>query len=119
MDDPFSKLITLLLKILPNNGQDKGFVFDGQAENLEGLFSKFDRFPLIQELKKRAATPSLPAKKWVPMQAKADFMSTAERDVRMRFRNRIQGFKNRTINNSYATANIERLQKELDTIEAS
>ena len=115
----FEKLYALLSKALKNNDGSAGFAFDGQSQSLEELLKKFARDEMIDVLKKRSQEESLPAKKWVPLVAQIDFMSAAERDTRLRFRNRIQAFNLRNQTNTFASQSLDTFRKELMDIEGA
>lgn len=116
--EKFIELTKLLDEAFVRNGETDGFCFDEKAPNLKELLKKFERDELIAELKKRALKKTK-ASQWVPLVSQIDFMSRAERDVRLRFRNRIQSLRLRRTGTELARKSLETLFKELSTIEST
>ena len=96
MDNNFKKLIETLQKALVKNGSGFSLCFDkiDGVTKLEDLFKLCDRESAVQELQKMATSSgAVLAKKWIPLASQIDYLTTTERDLRLRFRNRVQAFR--------------------------
>lgn len=113
----FDQFITFLNKALQANGGIQGMAFDGSVANLTALYKNCDRTDIINDLQQKAQQ-GCDASDWVPQAHRADFMTVCERDLRLRFRNRIQSLGTRTIGSQYAVPAVKSAQSTMDTIES-
>ena len=117
-ESKFTELVKILDDALAKNGGSKGFCFDGQGD-LTKLLKNFERKSLVAVLKQRAMKKGVKAREWSPVAAQVDFMSVAERDVRLRFRNRIQSMNLRTKTAELGRSSMKTMSQEIDKIEKS
>lgn len=120
-EKPFNELIKVIDLALQKNAGEGGFCFDDvkNITNLTALFKLFDRTEMVATLKKRAQKKGLKAKEWVPLVAQIDYMSSTERDIRLRFRNRIQALRLRDSNMLFARQGLRTFATEINGIESS
>lgn len=91
------------------------FVFDGAGADASDVAKKMlDRTGLINYLRSVQGKP-VPAKYWAVTSAKVDFMCASERDLRMRFRRRLENFDAK----SGAAGALEQMVKNLSGVLAS
>lgn len=95
-DETYKEFEKIITNALTGSGTPR-LAFDGVVKDLDELWEKCNRQPMVAELKARAQKPRLPAKEWSPLAARIDYMTVAERDLRMRFRGRIASFKLRNL----------------------
>ncbi len=96
-DEKFKKFEEFMVKLLQHNTTGEGLLADGLVKTYKELLKMFDRKELIQELKKRSRLGSnLTAKLWVPLVARIDYLSCADRDMQMRTKTRVQSMHARS-----------------------
>lgn len=118
-DDKFKTFQEMMQKSLKNSGTGNGFCFDGVIEDLDALWEKIKRTEMITELKQRAQENEVLAKDWTPLVGRIDYMSVTERDLRMRFRNRVQNLRNRDINAALYRDSTKNFGEAMSKIESS
>lgn len=113
-EDPikrFKKWVQIHISRVPSTSDQ--FLLDGQAATLEELITKFlDRSDLVSHLKGLQGEDTTAAD-WSVPKAALDFMAASERDVRIRFRRRVDSLSNR---GEFRSKMVHSLKAMLDSL---
>jgi len=111
----FSKAVKTIDEALKPEGEQGGFVFDKQ-KSLAELLKIFERKNLVAELKARAVKKGVKSSEWVTLVAQIDAMSIMERDIRVRFRTRVGGFKRRGTTQQFGRDSLATMERIIGQI---
>jgi len=121
-EQSFNTLVNTLIKIQGNETQGlrnitaQGFSFDGIADNYQDLYDYCDRSAIIEKMKGLLSAQNVPAAKWCPLKLQCDFMASIERDLRTRYRSRLDQYRYATLGKGFSSANLVNLQNQINTI---
>ena len=116
MNGEFQALTKLLQTAIQQNALGDKFCLDDQVKSLDDLWKQCDRTSAVADLKKKMT--GCTASEWIPLATQIDYMSVVERDLRIRFRSRIQGFPDPKEANQNIVDEITMLNTELQGIES-
>jgi len=121
-EQSFNTLVNQLIKIQANqanglrNVTPQGFSFDGIADSYQDLYNFCDRSEIIEKMKGLLSVQNVPASQWCPLKLQCDFMASIERDLRTRYRSRLDQYRYSTLGKGFSQANLVNLQNQINII---
>lgn len=90
--DKFKKLLEYEAKSLRDTEKQRPFFDPEQFADFDAIYKLFERKDQVQELRGLLDAPHSAAK-WARLKSQAEYLSGLERDVRARFRNRLDRYR--------------------------